>query len=82
MVAEIKAWKDSYGVIFETEEKARRSELKRFITETIVDSGQARGPAEDIADLLVNDLDSLATLVVAYKKTLPANALAKEDKEK
>ena len=84
MVAEIKAWRSEQGIIYETEEEARRSELKFFITDALVaDCGVPRNDAKDFTDILVEKhVEALSTLIVAYKKTLPAYAVAKEDKEK
>jgi len=82
MVAEIRAWKTFDGEIFNSEEDARKYELENALYNAMSDAGISHDKASAAATILVNNnFEEIYELVVAYKKTLPANAIAKEGKQ-
>lgn len=85
MVAKVRAFKSSDGSLHETEEGAFRYELKRYVESAIVEGrnqpGVPIGYAAIAVDRLLENFDEIFERMVAYKKSRPAYANKKKEKQ-
>ena len=82
MVAKVHAYKASDGSVHDCEEEAYRWELHLALDEHIDGEHICPGCKVNVIDNIFRSFGPIYERMVAYKKSLPAYAVAKEDKEK